>query len=79
MRKGEVVAKVPLPLGGLMSDGTAEEVAEQHDAFMKEARAMGIKEPLDPIMGIIFLPLAVIPTLRIRPEGMFDASTFKYI
>lgn len=79
VRKGEVVAKVPLPLGGLMSDGAAEEVAKQHDAFMKEARAMGIKEPLDPIMGIIFLPLAVIPTLRIRPEGMFDASTFKYI
>ncbi len=40
---------------------------------------MGIEEPLDPIMGIIFLPLAVIPTLRIRPEGMFDATTFEYV
>lgn len=79
VRNGEVVAKIPLPLGGLMSDATAEEVAAQHDAFMEEARAMGIEEPLDPIMGIIFLPLTVIPTLRIRPEGMFDATTFEYV
>ena len=79
VRNGEMVAKIPLPLGGLMSDATAEEVAAQHNAFMEEARAMGIEEPLDPIMGIIFLPLAVIPTLRIRPEGMFDATTFEYV
>lgn len=79
VRNGEVVTKIPLPLGGLMSDATAEEVTAQHDAFMEEARAMGIEEPLDPIMGIIFLPLAVIPTLRIRPEGMFDATTFEYV
>lgn len=79
VRNGEVVAKIPLPLGGLMSDATAEEVAAQYNAFMEEARAMGIEEPLDPIMGIIFLPLAVIPTLRIRPEGMFDATTFEYV
>ncbi len=52
-----------------MSEGTAEDVAAQHDDFMVKARAMGIEPPLDPIMGIIFLPLPVIPTLRIRPEA----------
>ena len=75
---GEVVARIPLALGGLMSNGTAEEVAAQHDDFMDKARALGIEPPLDPIMGIIFLPLPVIPTLRIRPEGMFDVTTFTY-
>ena len=75
---GEVVAKIDLPLGGLMSDKTAEEVAREHDAFMEAGRAMGIEPPLDPIMGMIFLPLPVIPTLRIRPEGMFDVTTFAY-
>ena len=78
VRNGEVVARIPLPLGGLMSEGTAEDVAAQHDDFMVKARAMGIEPPLDPIMGIIFLPLPVIPTLRIRPEGMFDVTTFTY-
>ncbi|MDO4437157.1 MAG: adenine deaminase C-terminal domain-containing protein [Coriobacteriaceae bacterium] len=76
VRHGEVRAKIDLPLGGLMSDKTAEEVAREHDAFMREARTAGIEPPLDPIMGMIFLPLPVIPTLRIRPEGMFDVTTF---
>ena len=61
-----------------MSDKTAEEAAREHDAFMDAGRAMGIEPPLDPIMGVIFLPLPVIPTLRIRPEGMFDVTTFAY-
>lgn len=78
VRGGKVVAHIPLALGGLMSDGTAEDVAAQHEAFEAEARTMGIEPPLDPIMGIIFLPLPVIPTLRIRPEGMFDVTTFTY-
>ena len=78
VRDGKVTAKIDLPLGGLMSDGTAEEVASEHDAFMAAARAAGIEPPLDPIMGMIFLPLPVIPTLRIRPEGMFDVTTFSY-
>ena len=78
VHNGEVVARIPLPLGGLMSNGTAEEVAAEHDDFMTKARALGIEPPLDPIMGIIFLPLPVIPTLRIRPEGMFDVTTFSY-
>ena len=78
VRNGEVVARIPLALGGLMSEGTAEDVTAQHDDFMVKARAMGIEPPLDPIMGIIFLPLPVIPTLRIRPEGMFDVTTFTY-
>ncbi len=76
---GEVVARIPLALGGLMSDGTAEDVAAEHDVFMAKARALGIEPPLDPIMGIIFLPLPVIPALRIRPEGMFDVTTFSYV
>lgn len=78
VRNGKVVARIPLALGGLMSEGAAEDVAAQHDDFMVKARAMGIEPPLDPIMGIIFLPLPVIPTLRIRPEGMFDVTTFTY-
>ncbi|HJG30978.1 MAG TPA: amidohydrolase family protein [Collinsella ihuae] len=78
VRGGEVVARIDLPFGGLMSEGTAEEVAQDHEHFMEQARAMGIEPPLDPIMGVIFLPLPVIPTLRIRPEGMFDVTTFSY-
>ncbi len=75
---GAVVARLDLPLGGLMSDGSAEDVAREHDEFIRAARALGIDPPLDPIMGMIFLPLPVIPELRIRPEGVFDVTTFTY-
>ena len=78
VRGEEVVARIPLPLGGLMSDRDAAEVAAQHHDFEAKAREMGIEPPVDPIMGLIFLPLPVIPTLRIRPEGMFDVTTFSY-
>ncbi len=79
VRGEKVVARIPLPLGGLMSDGTADDVTAQHDDFTAKAREMGVEPPVDPIMGLIFLPLPVIPTLRIRPEGIFDAATFTYV
>ena len=79
VRAGRVVARIDLPLGGLMSDKRAEEVAAEHAAFERAAREMGVLPPLDPIMGVIFLPLPVIPMLRIRPEGMFNVSTFSYM
>lgn len=79
VRHGEVIARIDLPLGGLMSDGTAEDVAAQHRDLMAKARAMGIEEPIDPIMGVIFLPLPVVPALRIRPEGVFDVRTFSFV
>ena len=79
VRAGRVVARIDLPLGGLMSDKRAEEVEAEHAAFERAAREMGVLPPLDPIMGVIFLPLPVIPVLRIRPEGMFNVSTFSYM
>ncbi len=79
VRGEEVIARIPLPLGGLMSEGTARDTAILHREFEEKAREMGIEPPIDPIMGLIFLPLPVIPTLRIRPEGMFDVTTFTYV
>lgn len=79
VRDGAVAARLDLPLGGLMSDRPADEVAVEHDAFVAACRAAGIVPPLDPVMGMIFLPLPVIPELRIRPEGMFDTVRYTYV
>ena len=79
VRDGVVRAKLDLPLGGLMSDRPCEEVAREHDAFVRAGRDAGIKPPLDPIMGMIFFFFFVIPALRIRPEGLFDVTTFTYV
>lgn len=79
VRDGAVVARLDLPLGGLMSDRPAEEVAREHDAFVRACREAGIESPLDPVMGMIFLPLPVIPAIRIRPEGMFDTVRYEFV
>lgn len=76
---GAVVARLDLPLGGLMGDKDAAAVASEHDAFVQAVRGMGVEPPVDPLMGLIFLPLPVIPALRIRPEGVFDVRTFQYV
>lgn len=76
--KGREVARIDLPLGGLMSDRSALEVAAAHDEFERVVRGLGVKEPVDPIMGLIFLSLPVIPEVRITPQGIFDVTTFSY-
>lgn len=76
---GEVVARISLPLGGLMSQGTAKQVATEHIKFVEKARELGIEPPQDPIMGIIFLALPVIPDIRLRPQGLFDVNNLKYL
>ena len=79
VRDGKLVAKLDLPLAGLMSDRPADEVAAEHDAFVRAGRAAGIEPPLDSVMGMIFLPLPVIPEVRIRPEGLFDTVSYTYV
>ncbi len=71
------MARIPLALGGLMSEGTAEDVAAQHDDFMVKARAMGIEAATRPHHGHYFPALPVIDAPH-PPEGMFDVTTFTY-
>ena len=71
-----VVAEVPLPIGGLMTDRPAGEAAEQIAAVTEAARAhLGVV--LDaPFMHLSFLGLSVIPQLRITDRGLVDVDAF---
>ena len=73
---GRVVAEVPLPIGGLMTDRPAGEAAEQIAAVTEAARAhLGVV--LDaPFMHLSFLGLSVIPQLRITDRGLVDVDAF---
>jgi adenine deaminase len=68
---GEVLAEVPLPLAGLLSDGPLERV--QHELELVEAAAgrLGVREP-GAFMTLSFLGLAVIPELRLTDHGLVD-------
>ena len=71
----QVLAEVPLPLGGLMSDQPLETVRGQVDDAVRAARALG--SPLhDPFMAMSFLALEVIPALKLTDKGLVDVSRF---
>jgi adenine deaminase len=76
---GRVVAEVPLPLAGLMSDRPAAEVAAQIEA-LNEAAASALGVTLEePFMQLSFLALSVIPQLRLTDGGLVDVDRFSYV
>jgi adenine deaminase len=72
----QVLAVLPLPVGGLMSDATIEEIRDSLDQVVESARTLG--SPLhDPFMAMSFLGLEVIPTLKITDLGLVDVDAFE--
>lgn len=80
VKDGQVIADFPLPVGGLMSDLTAEEVIAQQDAINKVAHEeLEISHRVDPIMTLSFMPLSVIPALKITDMGLIDVTKFEFV
>ncbi len=75
VRDGRVLALLPLPIAGLMSDQPAERVIEQQSALLAAARALGCPHH-DPFMPLSFLPLPVIPKLKLTDLGLVDVDRF---
>ena len=75
---GKVLALLPLPIAGLMSDATPEVVIEQQHAVLKAIASLGC--PLDdPFMPLSFLPLSVIPKLKLSDLGLIDVDQFTIV
>lgn len=74
----EVLAEVPLPLAGLMSDRPIEEVRRQLDQAIAAARNLG-STLHDPFMAMSFLALEVIPSLKLTDKGLVDVDRFELV
>lgn len=70
-----VLALLPLPLAGLMSDESVAEVAAGTKQVEAAAASLGCRLP-DPFMTLSFVSLSVIPALRLTPRGLFDVNAF---
>jgi len=75
---GDVTARLPLPIAGLMSDQPIETVRRQMDDLLRAAHNMGTRLH-DPFMAMSFLALAVIPELKITDQGLVDVVKFQTI
>lgn len=75
---GRVVASLDLPVGGILSCGTAEEVGGRLRGVRDALEELGYKH-FDPLKSITTLTLTVSPELRITPRGLFDVSRNRLI
>lgn len=74
----EVKALLELPLAGLLSLKTGEEIYEEIKKLKIEYHKLGVTLE-EPFIQMAFLALPVIPQLKLTDKGLFDVSTFSYI
>jgi adenine deaminase len=73
-----VLARLPLPIAGLMSNQPIEQVRDQMDEMLRAAHQLG--SPLhDPFMAMSFLALPVIPSLKLTDHGLVDVDKFQLV
>ncbi len=72
----KVMARLPLPIAGLMSDQPIETVRDAMDRLVINSAALGA-EPRDPFMVMGFMALEVIPALKLTDQGLIDVEQFK--
>ncbi len=78
-RNGKAIAFMPLEIGGVMTKKTAREALNEHEAVMRAAEGLDMNKDIDPFMLMAFLPLLVIPSLKISDRGLFDVDGFKFL
>ena len=74
----KVLALVPLPIAGLMSDQPIEQVRARIDELLAAARTLGAALH-DPFMAMSFLALEVIPKLKLTDVGLVDVEKFAVV
>ena len=78
MSGGAVRAELALPIAGLMSDHPFEEVRDALYPLREAARGLGVTLP-EPFLQVAFLPLPVIPHLKITDRGLVDVDRFELV
>lgn len=75
---GQVLADLPLPIGGLLSTLPAPEVIQKKRILDEAAHHLGVTVE-HPFMQLSFLALPVIPEIRVTDRGVFDVNAMQFI
>jgi adenine deaminase len=73
-----ILAHLPLPIAGLMSDQPIETVRDQMADMLRAAHRLG-SSLHDPFMAMSFLALPVIPSLKLTDHGLVDVDKFQLV
>jgi adenine deaminase len=74
----EVIAELPLPVAGLLSDAPLDEVIARSRAIVAAAAQLGCSVEA-PFQLLSFLALSVIPSLKITDRGLVDVDRFEVV
>ena len=74
-----VMAEVPLPIAGLMSELSASEAARQNAMLRRAVYDMGADNAIEPFMSMAFMSLPVIPNLKIITKGLIDVNKQEFV
>ena len=75
---GQLLAELPLPVAGIVSDAPLAEVVAASEAVVAAARELGCKVEA-PFQSLAFLALSVIPALKITDRGLVDVERFELV
>ncbi|MGH7776416.1 MAG: adenine deaminase [Candidatus Dormibacterales bacterium] len=73
-----IVSELALPVAGLMSDASAEDVARRLKEVERAVAGLGVGVA-SPFMALSFLALSVIPELKITDRGLVDVSAGRVV
>ncbi|HEO8422463.1 adenine deaminase [Niallia sp. FSL W8-0635] len=76
--EGVVVATLPLPIAGLISDQDYLTLYEQLKTLNQKVEILEGYNTFNPFLTLSFLSLTVIPTLKLTDKGLFDFHSFSY-
>jgi len=74
----QVLAELPLPVAGLLSDAPLDEVVAASRAVVEAARSLGCQLEA-PFQHLAFLALSVIPSLKLTDRGLVDVDRFELV
>ena len=76
--KDRVLARVALPIAGLMSSRPASAVGDDVRSLKRAAKSLG-SPALDPFTTMSFLALEVVPSLKLTDLGLVDVDKFEIV
>ncbi len=75
---GKILNSMELPIGGLMSEKSAEEVMAQLDVLNENAKKLGCNMDA-PFMSLSFISLPTVPELGLTDKGLVDVLAHQLI
>jgi len=76
---GQILAKLSLPIGGLISLNSAEEVENGLNDIENALLKIRPNNNFNAFLTLSFLALPVIPSIKITTKGLFNVNTFQFI